>query len=66
VSDICITDFNTLRVAVETNGFQGGDSGHGSRTVLELGDEGSTDIQYAVRSTDEGDRGRGASPTRLA
>lgn len=35
---------NILRATVATNGYQGGDSGHGSRTYFSLEDLGSTDI----------------------
>ena len=36
--------FNTLRITVGTNGYQGGDSGHGGRTYICLEDSGCTDI----------------------
>ena len=36
------------RVEAGTNGYQGGDSGHGSRTYLRLKDLGSTDIRCNV------------------
>ena len=39
---------NVLSVEAGTNGFQGGDSGHGSRTYFRIEDQGSTDIE--VRS----------------
>lgn len=41
--------FCSLRAAAGTTGFRGGDSGHGGRTVIELEDLGSTDIQFKVR-----------------
>lgn len=40
-----IVSANIIRVAAGTNGYHGGDSGHGSRTVIEIEDEGSTDIR---------------------
>ena len=40
--------FNTLGVTVATNGYQGGDSGHGGRTYLSFEDLCSTDIDAAV------------------
>lgn len=43
---------NILEVEVGTNGFKGGDTGHGSRTYFRLKDLGSTDI---VASCDEGE-----------
>lgn len=36
---------NILEVEVGTNGYQGGDSGHGSRTYFKLKDLCSTDIE---------------------
>ena len=45
-----ISDANILRVAAETNGFQGGDSGHGCRTVIELEDLGGTDIKFVIEN----------------
>lgn len=38
------TSANILEVTVATNGYQGGDSGHGSRTYFSLEDLGSTDM----------------------
>lgn len=38
-----ITDACVMKVTAATNGFKGGDSGHGSRTVVILEDEGSVD-----------------------
>lgn len=40
--------FNTLTVEVGTNGYQGGDSGHGGRTVLILKDDGSTYLRCSI------------------
>ena len=40
--------FNTLGVTVATNGYQGGDSGHGGRTYICFEDLCSTDIVAAV------------------
>lgn len=39
-----IIDANLLSVEAGTNGYQGGDSGHGSRTYIRIQDEGGTDI----------------------
>lgn len=36
---------NVLEVEAGTNGFQGGDSGHGGRTYIRIEDMGSTDIR---------------------
>lgn len=43
-----ITDANILTVEVGTNGYQGGDTGHGSRTYIRIQDEGGTDIGARV------------------
>ena len=40
--------FNSLGVTVATNGYQGGDSGHGGRTYLSFEDLCSTDIDAVV------------------
>ena len=40
--------FNTLGVTIATNGYQGGDSGHGCRTYLSFEDLCSTDIDAVV------------------
>lgn len=40
---------NILEVEAGTNGYQGGDTGHGSRTYFRIQDMGSTDI--TVRTT---------------
>ena len=42
--------FNTLGVTVATNGYQGGDSGHGGRTYICFEDLSSTDIDAVVSS----------------
>ena len=39
---------NILEVEAGTNGYQGGDTGHGGRTYFRIEDQGSTDIE--VRS----------------
>lgn len=44
------TSANILKATVATNGFQGGDSGHGSRTYFSLEDLGSTDMDVRVSS----------------
>lgn len=38
------TSANILKATVATNGYQGGDSGHGSRTYFSLEDLASTDM----------------------
>lgn len=43
-----IIDANILSVEVGTNGYQGGDAGHGCRTYIRISDEGSTDIDARV------------------
>ena len=47
---------NVLSVEAGTNGFQGGDSGHGSRTYFRITDCGSTDIRVKTQGYD-GDEG---------
>ena len=47
---------NVLEVEAGTNGFQGGDSGHGSRTYIRIEDMGSTDIRVNPLGRD-GDEG---------
>lgn len=42
------TSANILKATVATNGLQGGDSGHGSRTYFSLEDLGSTDMDVRV------------------
>ncbi len=43
-----IVGANILKVIVGTNGYKGGDSGHGSRTHFELRDVGGTDMAVSV------------------
>lgn len=43
-----IYNCNILGVEVGTNGYQGGDTGHGSRTYIRIEDLGSTDINAWV------------------
>jgi hypothetical protein len=40
-----IVNCNILEVEVGTNGYHGGDSGHGCRTYLRISDLASTDIE---------------------
>jgi len=40
---------NILKVVAGTNGFKGGDTGHGSETKIILEDLGSTDISFKVQ-----------------
>ena len=51
-----IISANVLSVEAGTNGFQGGDSGHGSRTYFRITDCGSTDIRVKTQGYD-GDEG---------
>lgn len=46
---------NAISVEVGTNGFKGGDSGHGSRTYFKLKDLGGTDLEMRVRPAYVGD-----------
>ena len=47
--------FNTLGITVGTNGYQGGDSGHGGRTYICIQDLGCTDIDASIsKSSDNG------------
>ena len=50
-----IIDANLLSVEVGTNGYQGGDTGHGCRTYIRISDEGSTDIDARVIENHYGD-----------
>ena len=43
-----VTDCNCFAAEAGTNGYQGGDWGHGSRTVLNLRDLGGTDFYCVV------------------
>lgn len=43
-----IYNANILEVEAGTNGYQGGDTGHGSRTYIRIQDMGSTDIEAKV------------------
>lgn len=43
-----ITSANILEVEVGTNGYQGGDSGHGSRTYFSIRDLASTNINVEL------------------
>lgn len=47
-------DANVLSVEVGTNGYKGGDSGHGSRVYLRFTDEGGTDLNARVHTTPYG------------
>lgn len=51
-----IVSCNILEVEAGTNGFQGGDTGHGSRTYFRIQDLGGTDIEVHAlgRYGDEG------------
>lgn len=43
-----ITSANILEVEAGTNGYKGGDTGHGSRTYFRIEDLGSTDMTVNV------------------
>ena len=45
-----IVSCNILEVEAGTNGYQGGDTGHGSRTYFRISDLGGTDIHTNVVS----------------
>lgn len=45
----------TFSVEAGTNGYQGGDSGHGSRTYFRISDEGGTDLSARVMTDCFGD-----------
>lgn len=49
-----ITSANILEVEVGTNGFQGGDTGHGSRTYFAIKDLASSDISTILMSDKNG------------
>ena len=51
-----IIDCCLLEVEAGTNGYQGGDTGHGSRTYIRIKDDGGTDIHANAlgRYEDEG------------
>lgn len=50
-----IIDANILSVEAGTNGYQGGDTGHGSRTYICISDQGDTDIDARVIKDKYGD-----------
>lgn len=58
-----LTSCNILCVEVGSNGFQGGDSGHGSRTVVRLTDIASTDLRLTFRCKPLSGGGIGRSDT---
>ena len=45
--------FNTLGFTVGTNGYHGGDSGHGGRTYISIQDLGCTDMDASVSRSSE-------------
>ena len=52
-----VIDGNTnLEVEAGTNGYHGGDTGHGSRTYLRIKDQGCTDIHCTVKRNSYDDR----------
>ena len=52
-----ITSANVIEVVAGTNGYQGGDSGHGSRTYIKIKDLGGTDITVKKLEGKYGDEG---------
>lgn len=50
-----IVDANILSVEAGTNGYHGGDTGHGCRTYIRISDEGGTDIDARVMTDKFGD-----------
>ena len=50
-----IIDANILSIEAGTNGYQGGDTGHGGRTYIRISDEGGTDISARVLKDRYGD-----------
>ena len=50
-----IVDANILNVEAGTNGYQGGDAGHGARTYIRIRDEGGTDFNARVLRDKYGD-----------
>ncbi len=44
----CFSVLNTIEAEVGTNGYQGGDSGHGSRTYISLTDLSGTDMRINI------------------
>lgn len=43
-----IVSANIIEVEAGTNGYRGGDTGHGSRTYIRIADLGNTDINFRV------------------
>jgi len=58
-----IASANILRVAAGTNGFHGGDAGHGSKTFIEIEDLGGTEIEWNINKKQ---LGRGCLKINLA
>ena len=54
VKSLIISDMNVLQVTAGTNGYQGGDSGHGGRTILKIEDLASTDLRVKVKERSRG------------
>ena len=50
-----VVNCNILEVEAGTNGYHGGDTGHGSRTYLRIKDQGCTDIHCKVTQDKFGD-----------
>ena len=49
-----VTDANVLAVEVGTNGYHGGDSGHGCRTYLHIENLASSDISIVINDDKRG------------
>ena len=52
-----ICSANQIEVVAGTNGYHGGDSGHGSRTFIQIRDLGGTDITVNKLTNEHGDEG---------
>ena len=49
-----IIECNIIAVEAGTNGYHGGDTGHGSRTYIRIEDKGATDIDVKVTENNDG------------
>jgi hypothetical protein len=49
-----ISECNIIAVEAGTNGYHGGDTGHGSRTYIRIEDKGGTDIDVKVTENNVG------------
>lgn len=51
-----VVSCNILEVEAGTNGYQGGDTGHGCRAYLRIKDQGCTDMRCTVKRNSYDDR----------